>query len=122
MIDHIVALLRVFDGGTPHFDEAALRDSVARDVDRTVNIASSQTNHFLIALGEPIRQRLAQIQVPTLVIHGEKDPVFPLDHGQALAQEIHDAKLLVLQESGHLVLAPSWNLVVPAILEHTSGK
>jgi pimeloyl-ACP methyl ester carboxylesterase len=122
VIDHIVALLRVFDGGTPHFDEAALRDSVARDVDRTVNIASSQTNHFLITLGEPIRQRLAQIQVPTLVIHGEKDPVFPLDHGQALAQEIHGAKLLVLPESGHLVLAPSWNLVVPAILAHTSGK
>jgi pimeloyl-ACP methyl ester carboxylesterase len=122
VIDHIVALLRVFDGGTPHFDEAALRDAVARDVDRTVNIAASQTNHFLLALGEPIRPRLAQIQVPTLVIHGEKDPVFPLDHGQALAQEIHDAKLLVLPESGHLVLAPSWHLIVPAILEHTSGQ
>jgi pimeloyl-ACP methyl ester carboxylesterase len=56
------------------------------------------------------------------VIHGEQDPVFPLDHGEALAQEIPDAKLLVLPESGHLVLAPSWNLVVPAIVEHTSGK
>jgi pimeloyl-ACP methyl ester carboxylesterase len=120
VINHIVALLRVFDGGTSHFDETALRDLVARDVDRTVNIASSQTNHFLIALGAPIRQRLSELKVPTLVIHGEKDPVFPLDHGQALATEIPDAELLVLPESGHLVLSPSWDLVVPAILSHTS--
>ncbi|MBI1928450.1 alpha/beta hydrolase [Candidatus Poribacteria bacterium] len=121
VIDHVVALLRVFDGGTSHFDETAVRDLVARDVDRTVNIASSQTNHFLIALGEPIRHRLGEIGVPTLVVHGENDPVFPLDHGQAMATEMPNAELLVLPDSGHLVLSPSWDLAVPAILNHTSG-
>lgn len=73
----------------------------------------------LIVLGEPIRHRLAEIKVPTLVVHGEEDPVFPLDHGQALATAIPDAELLVLPESGHLVLSPSWDLVVPAILIHS---
>ncbi|MGH7501280.1 MAG: alpha/beta fold hydrolase [Longimicrobiales bacterium] len=120
VVDHIVDLLRVFDGGTPHFDAEAVRELVARDVDRTVNIAASQTNHFLIAVNEPIRERLAEIDVPTLVIHGENDPVFPLDHGQALADEIPGAELLVLPETGHLVLSPNWDLVVPAILKHTS--
>ena len=120
VIDHIVAQLRVFDGDTPYFDEAAIRDLVARDVDRTVNIASSQTNHFLIALGDPIRHRLGDIGVPTLVIHGERDPAFPLDHGQAMATEIPGAEFLRLPASGHLILAPSWGLVVPAILRHTS--
>lgn len=54
------------------------------------------------------------------MIHGEKDPVFPLDHGQALAAEIPNAEFLVLQGSGHLVLSPNWEVVVPAILRHTS--
>ena len=120
VIDHILTLLRAFDGGTPHFDAAAIHDAVARDIDRTVNIASSQINHFLIDPGEPVRQRLAEITAPTLVIQGEKDPVFPIDHGQTLASAIPGAELLVLPESGHLVLAPSWDLVVPAILRHTA--
>jgi len=58
--------------------------------------------------------------VPTLVIHGERDPVFPLDHGQAMVTEIPGAEFLLLPETGHLILAPSWGLVVPAILRHTS--
>src|SRR5436309_14674537 len=68
VVDHLVALLRVFDGGTPHFDAASMRDALARDVDRTVNVASSLTNHFLIDVGEPIRPRLAEIEAPTPVI------------------------------------------------------
>jgi pimeloyl-ACP methyl ester carboxylesterase len=120
VVDHIVALLRTFDGNTPHFDEAAFRSGVAHEVERTVNVASSQINHFLIPLGKPVRDRLSEIAVPTLVIHGERDPVFPLDHGRALAAEIPGAELLVLPESGHLVLPRSWELVVPAILKHTS--
>jgi hypothetical protein len=50
VVNHIVAMLRVFHGGMPHFDQASIRAMVDRDVKRTVNIASSQTNHFLIAL------------------------------------------------------------------------
>ena len=41
MIDHIVELLRIFSGGSGHFDEPAARTLVASELDRTVNIASS---------------------------------------------------------------------------------
>ena len=119
-VDHVLGLLRVFDGGTPHWDEAAMREQVGRDVDRTRDIAASQTNHFLIALGEPFRHRLSSLDVPTLVIHGERDPVFPLDHARALQAEIPGAELLLLPETGHLILAPSWDVVVPALLRHTA--
>ena len=34
---------------------------------------------------------LSSITVPTLVIHGTADPLFPLGHGQALAEEIPGA-------------------------------
>jgi pimeloyl-ACP methyl ester carboxylesterase len=120
VIDHVVGLLRVFDGDTPQFDEAATRALVTRDLDRTVNVASSLTNHFLIANSEPMRHRLGEIGTPTLVVHGAKDPVFPLDHGEALGAEIPGAQLLVLPESGHLILSQSWDAVVPAILSHTA--
>ena len=53
--------------------------------------------------------------MPTLVIHGTDDPVFPVGHGEALAREIPGAELLML-EDGHELPRRDWDVVVPAIL------
>jgi pimeloyl-ACP methyl ester carboxylesterase len=121
VIDHVIGLLRVYSGGSGYFDEAAMRDLVGRDIDRTVNITSSQTNHFVIDIGEPFRDRLGEIRAPTLVVHGTEDPVFPLGHALALAKEISGAELLALEQTGHELPRTVWDVVVPAILRHTSG-
>jgi pimeloyl-ACP methyl ester carboxylesterase len=88
VIDHVIGMLRVFSGGSGHLDEAAMRGLVGHDVDRTVNVASSQINHFAMDLGDSFRDRLCEIGAPTLVIHGAEDPVFPLGHAIALEKEI----------------------------------
>jgi abhydrolase domain-containing protein 6 len=44
---------------------------------------------------------LARIRVPTLVVWGERDTLFPLSHGQHLARTIPNAKLAVLEGVGH---------------------
>jgi pimeloyl-ACP methyl ester carboxylesterase len=44
---------------------------------------------------------LARIRVPTLVVWGDRDTLFPLSHGEHLARAIPDAKLAVLQGVGH---------------------
>jgi len=121
VIDHVIGMLRVFSGGSGHLDEAAMRDLVGRDVDRTVNVASSQINHFAMDVGEPVRDRLAEISAPTLVVHGAEDPVFPLGHALALEKEIPGARLLTLERTGHELPPAVWDVVVPAILRHTSG-
>jgi pimeloyl-ACP methyl ester carboxylesterase len=121
VIDYIIGMLRVFSDGSGHLDEAAMRDLVGHDVDRTVNVASSQMNHFSMGVGEPVRDRLVEIGVPTLVIHGAEDPVFPLGHALAMEKEIPGAHLLALEQTGHELPPAVWDVVVPAILEHTSG-
>ena len=64
---------------------------------------------------------MSEIDVPTLVLHGTEDPLFPLPHGQALASEIRGATLLPLDGMGHEVPPRGlWDVVVPAIVEHTS--
>jgi pimeloyl-ACP methyl ester carboxylesterase len=45
------------------------------------------------------RERLSEIGVPTLVIHGRRDPFFPVGNGEAIAREIPGARLLVLEEA-----------------------
>jgi len=45
------------------------------------------------------RERLPEIEVPTLVVHGRRDPFFPVGNGEAIAREIPGARLLVLEKA-----------------------
>ena len=45
------------------------------------------------------RERLSEIEVPTLVVHGRRDPFLPVGNGEAIAREIPGARLLVLEEA-----------------------
>jgi len=56
------------------------------------------------------------------VIHGTADPMFPLAHGEAVAEEIPRATLLRLAGAGHGLDRRDWSSAVPAILEHTAQQ
>ncbi|MBI5301472.1 MAG: alpha/beta hydrolase [Chloroflexi bacterium] len=49
-----------------------------------------------------VHKRLREIRVPTLVIHGDADPLVPYPNGQALASAIPNARLVTLAGVGHL--------------------
>jgi pimeloyl-ACP methyl ester carboxylesterase len=118
--EHVLGLLRISSGDSGHFDAERLREQVRRDLARTRNIASSLINHFAMETGAPLRDRLGQIGAPTLVIHGDRDPVFPLGHALALIDEIPAARLLYLEQTGHELPRAEWDTVIPALLAHTS--
>jgi pimeloyl-ACP methyl ester carboxylesterase len=122
VIDFLLEDLRSYEGSLP-FDEAGVRALLARIVDRTTNIESTMTNHWILESGDsrPVRPRLGEIGAPTLVLHGTEDPLLPIAHGEALAAEIPGARLLRLEGMGHqFPPRPLWDQIVPAILEHTS--
>ena len=73
------------------------------------------------AEGESSTKPLSSIGVPTLVIHGTADPMFPIEHGEALAEEIPGARLLPLEGAGHGVERADWETIVRAILDHTAA-
>ena len=52
--------------------------------------------------GVSFQDRLAEVAVPTLVIHGSGDKIIPLGGGQALAAGIPGSKLVVIEGSGHV--------------------
>jgi pimeloyl-ACP methyl ester carboxylesterase len=115
VIEYVVADFRALAGTLP-FDEATIRAIAARDFDRTVSIESALTNHALADSGDPWRDRLGSITVPTVVLHGTEDPLLPYPHGEALAQQIPGARLIPLPGAGHEVPRAVWDVVIPAIL------
>jgi pimeloyl-ACP methyl ester carboxylesterase len=119
VVDYQVDYSRVL-GGTRPFDEEALRDLVRRDIERARDFASLQ-NHDAIPDGDRRHQPLSSIAAPTLVIHGTADPMFPVEHGEALAEEIPGARLLALEGAGHGVNRADWETIAQAILEHTAA-
>jgi pimeloyl-ACP methyl ester carboxylesterase len=121
VIDYVVEDARLYASKSRPFDEAAWRDLAGRDFDRTINIASSMKNHFLIEGGDSRRERLGEIRIPTLVLHGTEDPLFPYGHGVALANEIPGARLVPLEQTGHELPRAVWDLVVPAILQQRNA-
>ncbi|WP_316741354.1 alpha/beta fold hydrolase [Streptomyces sp. MK7] len=120
-IDHQVAYVRVLAGGRRPFDETAARSLVRRDVERAHDFTAAR-NHDALPDGELPQASLSSIAVPTLVIHGTADPLFPLRHGEALAEQIPGGRLLVLEDAGHGVERADWAVIVSAILEHTAGS
>jgi pimeloyl-ACP methyl ester carboxylesterase len=117
VVEDRVAETRVLSGDRP-LDEARVRALVERDIARADSLASAQ-NHMLLEGGESWRDRLGAIAVPTLVIHGSADALFPLGHGRALADEIRGARLIVLDGAGHVLDPADHDTVVRAILDHT---
>ncbi|HET9016244.1 MAG TPA: alpha/beta hydrolase [Thermomicrobiaceae bacterium] len=57
---------------------------------------------FATQSSHDVRDRLGEIAAPTLVIHGEVDPLIGIDSGRLLAERIPDARLLVMPGVGHL--------------------
>lgn len=62
------------------------------------------------------RERLGAITVPTLVVHGRRDPFFPVGNGEAIAREIPGARLLVLDEAATAIPAAATGEVAEAML------
>ena len=89
---------------------------------RTPDVEASVVNHWLVVGGGGSAHAMSEAARPTLVLHGTGDPFFPVEHGEALAREIAGARLVRLEGVGHEVPPRStWDVVVPAILEHTAG-
>jgi pimeloyl-ACP methyl ester carboxylesterase len=119
--DYLIGYERILTGRRRPFDAAAVKGLVAQDIDRAHDIRSIQ-NHDLIDDDGRHRGPLSSITVATLVIHGSADPLFPLEHGKALAEEIPGARFRQLDGAGHGLQRADWPEVAAAILEHTGGR
>lgn len=116
VIEYLVSYMGLLAGNSREFDEDAARELVRRDAERAHDIAAIQ-NHDLMEHGEGTDQPLSSLSVPTLVMHGSEDPMFPLEHGEALAEAIPSAELRVLEGAGHGVEPHDHGAIAQAALD-----
>ena len=68
------------------------------------------------------RERLSELATPALVVHGRRDPFFPVGNGEALAREIPGARLLVLEQAATAIPDAAAGEVAAAMLAVTTDE
>ena len=117
-IEQAISLQRMIGGTGFPFDEERTRRMAARSYDRSfypVGVARQIAAVLASGNRAPV---LASVEAPTLVIHGDADPLVPLEGGRDTAQAIPGAELLVIEGLGHEMPPPVWPRIIDAISQH----
>jgi pimeloyl-ACP methyl ester carboxylesterase len=103
------------------FDPEEQRAKVLRNVRRSVYPAGPPRQLAAIIDDGDRRARLAQVQVPTLVLHGEDDPLIKLPAAEDTARAIPGARLVTIPGWGHDIPVPLVPRVANEIAAHARG-
>ena len=113
-LSHGVKTARII-GSPDHIDEAALRERMAADAERSYYPAGFMRQYAAVLASPDRRPKLKGIKVPTMVIHGEVDALVNVAGGRDTADNIPGAELKIIPGMGHDVPMAFWDEMVDAI-------
>ena len=115
-LEGLVCIYRELIGSRYPFDEEKFREGAKAIMDHGHN---PFPGHGAAVSSSPHRKdRLKEISLPTLVIHGTEDAILPFDHGQALADGIPNAQLMVLEGVGHEIPEQMTEQITARMIQH----
>lgn len=104
------------------FDPEAQRERVLKTIRRSVYPAGLPRQLAAIIDDGCRRARLASVRTPTLVLHGEADPLVKLEAGEDTARHISGARLVTIPGWGHDIPLPLIPRVASEIVAHARGS
>lgn len=106
--------------GGPHYksDECGIGQLAAAAFDRCYHPSGFSRQLAAIVADTTRANDLAKVRTPTLVVHGDADPLTPLAAGQDTAARIAGATLSVVANMGHDLPEPLIPGIVATIAEH----
>ena len=99
-VEAAVAASRL-SANSPLFDEEDARRRHRLSYRAGLNPDASGRHLLAAVLDGDRTERLARVEVPTLVVHGEVDPLLRIEGGRATAAAIPGARMLELADVGH---------------------
>lgn len=121
MIAYSVRAARVIGSPAYPAEEKRLQRRVRSDFDRAWYPQGVARQMAAIVADGDRRPMLKAIEAPTLVIHGEADPLVPLAGGKDTAASIAGAQLKTIPGMGHDLPLQLVDTLADAIADHANG-
>lgn len=105
-VESALALARATKGSRGFLNEEAFRESTVRTLAHSGSPGNTQNHSQAISRSRDRTELLKSVVVPTLVVHGTEDPIFPYAHAVATSQAVPGARLMTMEGMGHELPAP----------------
>jgi pimeloyl-ACP methyl ester carboxylesterase len=116
-----LSVWRMLHGEHFPFDHDSIEKVIRGSWQRGVNPAGV-VRQLSAIIDSPDRTRgLQQLQIPSLIIHGDIDPLVPVECGIATAAAISGSKLKIIEGMGHTLPVQLWRQIVDDIARLTKA-
>jgi pimeloyl-ACP methyl ester carboxylesterase len=86
-----------------------------------INIKAVFQHFRAVAISGSRYDKLKRVNLPTLIIHGTNDEIFPLEHGKKLVELIPNADIILLDGVGHIFPFPNMDAITTKVIENMSA-
>jgi pimeloyl-ACP methyl ester carboxylesterase len=119
-IEDSIQSWQVLSGPGFPLDQDLIKERAGRAFDRGLSLAGMARQMAAVVTSGSRREALRSVTIPTLAIHGDADPLVPVECGIDTADAVPGAELLIIEGMGHdlpLAVAPR---VIEAIARHAA--
>jgi len=107
-----LALARAVASPAYPFDETATREWIEREADSGPRDTKAQSRQAGASWHGP---KLRELNKPTLVLHGDQDPLLRVSAARDTAKAIAGARLVLLPGAGHDLPGPLWGTITDEV-------
>lgn len=122
-VEHMMKIFKACAGPGFSFEEQWYRNYLKNVVRRSF-FPLGRTRHLLAVMSQKNRKEaLGSLDIPTLVVHGTKDPLVNPAGGADTAEAIPNAELLMIEGMGHDLPhgRGPWPRIIDAVAAHTTS-
>jgi pimeloyl-ACP methyl ester carboxylesterase len=119
-IDYQLNLFKLIYGTGLPFDIEFHRKVFARTYDRSFCPEGTGRQYLAIMVQKDRTPELGKLKMPSLIIHGDEDPLVPITGGKATADAIPGAEFMIVKGMGHVLpnLHAYWSDIKNAMINH----
>jgi pimeloyl-ACP methyl ester carboxylesterase len=118
-VDSAVELARLI-GTRDVFDDARARSLAEHLVDRAYDPEGVARQMVAILASGSRADGLAGLSLPTMVLHGDRDPLVNVSGGRRTAELVPGAQLRILEGMGHDMPPAYWDRIVAGVLDNAA--
>ncbi|GAA5233654.1 alpha/beta fold hydrolase [Verticiella sediminum] len=113
-------VMKVLRAGSDAHEEALDAPRAERAFERGLNPAGYARQLAAILASGSRRERLGSVSTPTLVIHGDADPLVPIECGRDVVRHVSGARMVNIAGMGHALPQSAWTPIIDAIAGHVA--